>query len=130
MDVMVSQRDDTAIIEVNGRIDTESAEYLDAALNGALARGAKRVLLNLKEAAYIGSSGIRVLLGGLKNLRRREGDMVLCSVPPDVYGVFLIAGLHEVFPIYPSLDEVFAHEKDGMAGGSAEDAPGHCQNEG
>jgi len=41
MDVMVSERDDTAVVPVNGRIDTESAERLDTALSGVLARGGR-----------------------------------------------------------------------------------------
>lgn len=112
MDVTVSERDDTAIVSVDGRIDAESAEYLDTAISGVLARGGRRVLVNLEKAAYISSSGLRVLLARLRDLRRADGEMAICSPRPDVYQVFLLAGIHEVFPIYAGLDEVLAGIED------------------
>ncbi|WP_214020981.1 STAS domain-containing protein [Methanoculleus sp.] len=108
MDVTVSERDDTAIVSVDGRIDAESAERLDTAISGVLARGGKRVLVNLEKVAYMSSSGLRVLLGKFRDLRRVDGEMALCSLQPDVYRVFLLAGVHEVFPIYVGLDEILA----------------------
>ncbi len=108
MDVTVSERDDTAIVSVDGRIDAESAERLDTAISGVLARGGRRALVNLEKAAYISSSGLRVLLGKFRDLRRTDGEMALCSLQPDVYRVFLLAGVHEVFPIYVGLDEILA----------------------
>ncbi|KAF5030115.1 hypothetical protein DSECCO2_641520 [anaerobic digester metagenome] len=54
------------------------------------------------------SSGLRVLLGKFRDLRRVDGEMALCAVQPDVYKVFLMAGVHEVFPIYVGLDEILA----------------------
>lgn len=112
MDVSVSERDDTAIVSVDGRIDAESAEHLDSALSGVLARGGKRILLNLEKAAYMSSSGLRVLLKKFRDLRVVDGEMALCSVQPDVYRVFLLAGVHEVFPIYVGLDEIFAEPEE------------------
>lgn len=108
MDVTVSERDDTAVVSVDGRIDAESAERLDTVIAGVLARGGKRVLVNLEKAAYMSSSGLRVLLGKFRDLRRVDGEMALCAVQPDVYKVFLMAGVHEVFPIYVGLDEILA----------------------
>jgi anti-anti-sigma factor len=108
MDVTVSERDDTAIVSVDGRIDAESAERLDTALSGALARGGRRVLVNLEKAVYMSSSGLRVLLGKLRDLTGTDKEMALCSLQPDVYRVFLLAGVHEVFPIYVDLDEILA----------------------
>lgn len=114
MDVTVSERDDTAIVSVDGRIDAESAERLDTAISGVLARGGRRVLVNLEKAAYISSSGLRVLLGKFRDLRRTDGEMALFSLQPDVYRVFLLAGVHEVFPIYVGLDEILAASDSGQ----------------
>ncbi len=112
MDVTVSERDDTAIVSVDGRIDAESAENLDTAISGVLARGGRRVLVNLEKAAYMSSSGLRVLLGKLRALKKADGEMALCSLQPDVYQVFLLAGVHEVFPIYVGLDEILVGTED------------------
>ncbi|WP_292522096.1 STAS domain-containing protein [Methanoculleus sp.] len=108
MDVTVSERDDTAIVSVDGRIDAESAERLDTALSGVLARGGRRVLVNLEKAVYMSSSGLRVLLGKFRDLRQKDGEIALCSLSPEIYQVFLLAGVHEVFPIYVGLDEILA----------------------
>ena len=38
--------------------------------------------------------------------------MALCSLQPSVYQVFLLAGVHEVFPIYVGLDEILVGTED------------------
>ena len=108
MDVTVREQDGTAIVSVDGRIDAGSAGRLDTALSEVLARGGRRVLVNLEKAVYMSSSGLRVLIGKLRDLRQTNGEMARCSLSPEVQRVFLLAGVHELFPVYVGLDEVFA----------------------
>ncbi|RXE56782.1 hypothetical protein ABH15_01020 [Methanoculleus taiwanensis] len=113
MDVEVREQDGAAIVTVEGRIDAASAEGLDEALTGVIGRGTKKVLINLEKAVYMSSSGLRVLLAKFKGLKREEGEMALCAPNADVYKVFTLAGVHEVFPIYMSMDEVFVETSPG-----------------
>ena len=111
MDVTINEREETVIVSVDGRIDAESAEQLDTALSSVLARGGRRVLVNLEKAAYMSSSGLRVLLGKFRALKGVGGEMALCSLQPDVHRVFLLAGVHGVFPIYVDIDEILASDE-------------------
>lgn len=113
MDVTVQEKDDAAVVTVEGRIDAASAEGLDEALTGAISRGKKKVFVNLEKVVYMSSSGLRVLLGKFKGLKREDGEMALCAPNPDVYKVFTLAGVHEVFPIYMNLEEVFVETEPG-----------------
>ncbi len=113
MDVTVQEEDDAAVVTVEGRIDAASAEGLDEALTGVISRGKKKVLVNLEKVVYMSSSGLRVLLGKFKGLKREEGEMALCAPSPEVYKVFTLAGVHEVFPIYMNMEEVFVETAPG-----------------
>jgi len=112
LDVSINEKEETAIVSVEGRIDAASAQGLDEALGTAISHGRKKILVNLEKAVYMSSSGLRVLLGKLKGLRKEEGDMALCSLQPDVYRVFMMAGVHEVFPIYLNMEDVLAADKE------------------
>ncbi len=69
MNVTVSERGDTAVVSVDGRIDAESAERLDTAISGALARGGRRVLVNPEKAAY---AGLDEILAGTEAEKRES----------------------------------------------------------
>lgn len=69
----------------------------DALRDDLLARyeqaGATHVVLDLSGVSYLSSSGIRPLLALNRQVRAREGRLVLCGLRPDVQGVFIATRL-------------------------------------
>jgi len=69
--------------------------------------------VNLEKTAHISSSGLRMRLARLRDPGRTGGGMALCSLRDEVSRVFLLAGVHEIFPIYVGLDEILAASDPG-----------------
>ena len=55
--------------------------------------------VDLSELAFVDSTGLSVLITGLKRLREAGGDMALRSPQPGTRRVLEITGLTEVFSI-------------------------------
>lgn len=89
---------DAAVISVRGEVDVASAPALRGAIRQVIDDGSTRVVLDLADLEFIDSSGLGVLVGALKNLRERDGALVLRAVPPSTRKILDITGLSDVIP--------------------------------
>ena len=62
------------------------------------------IIVDLEGVDFLDSTGLGVLVGGLKRLRSHEGDLVLVCTQSRILKVFEITGLTKVFSIYDSVD--------------------------
>ena len=68
-----------------------------AALDGDAGPSARDVVLDFTAVHFINSSNIARLLKLRQNMRTRERKLILCGVPTQVWGIFLVTGLDKVF---------------------------------
>lgn len=85
------------VVEVRGRLDAELAARLEKELRAIQESGGHRLVVDMSGVRYIGSSGLRVLLGALKAARQHHGDIKLFALDPAVRQVFRVAGFHRLF---------------------------------
>jgi anti-anti-sigma factor len=78
---------------------------LKAALDAAMDAGARCVLMDFEDVAFLDSTGIGVLLSAERKLRARDGRMIVVCDDPLIRRVFEIAGLTDVLNITPSRRE-------------------------
>ena len=64
-----------------------------------------RMILNLEGIKYIDSSGFGVFLSILKTATNSKGTFKICGISPEVMDLFKLLQLHNVFTLYPTLDE-------------------------
>lgn len=102
--MQVTKTGEIDIITIMERVDSDTAGELEKTLNNILTKGSKKLLCDFASTAYISSAGLRVLLSVSKTLLRSKGRIVLCSLRPNVYEVFKIAGINQIIPILPSKD--------------------------
>ncbi|HOO54703.1 MAG TPA: STAS domain-containing protein [Methanothrix sp.] len=99
---------DVKIVSPAGRLDASSSEELKARMEGLIGDGCRKMVLNFDGVEYISSSGLRVMLASLKQLRKTGGDLKLASLKPYVRETFEIAGFTQLFEIYDGEDEAVA----------------------
>src|SRR5436190_22815929 len=95
----------TRVIESHGEIDLVTAPDLKAALDGATDEGARCVVVDFEDVAFLDSTGIGVLLSAERKLRARGGKLIVICDEPLIRRVFEIAGLTGVLNITPSRRE-------------------------
>ncbi|HEX2047373.1 MAG TPA: STAS domain-containing protein [Acidimicrobiales bacterium] len=97
LQVIVSSHDSQHEVRLLGELDMSTASQLSDELVRLASAGASVVTVDLSDLAFIDSTGLSVLITGLKQLRQQGGDLALRSPTPGTRKVLEITGLTEVF---------------------------------
>jgi anti-sigma B factor antagonist len=95
----------TVQLRVRGEIHASTAPEFSERLNDAIATGKTGVILDLTAVEFIDSTGLSVLLNGLRRVTRARGTMVIACANPTVLRLFEITKLDSTFEILPTCDE-------------------------
>lgn len=98
----------TAVVAVAGEIHVSTAPEFSARLTDVIGRGKTALILDLTEVEFIDSTGLSVLLNGLRSISRADGRMVLVCSNPTVLRLFEITRLDTTFDIRATRDEATA----------------------
>lgn len=104
LDIVTKELKRVTLLEVNGRVDSTTASQLGEALNAAIEEGKNRLVLDLKDVDYMSSAGLREIVSALKRVQNvaGTGDLRIASPSDRVREVLELAGLDEIFKIFPT----------------------------
>ncbi len=112
------------VIAVGGEIDVYSAPRLRERLVGLVEEGFYQLIVDMQAVEFLDSTGLGVLVGGLKRVRAHDGWIDLVCTQSRMLRIFRITGLNRVFSIYDSVPEAIAahagQAQDGQAEGDQE----------
>jgi anti-sigma B factor antagonist len=100
--------DDRTVIEVGGEIDVYTAPKLREALMALVQGGTYNIVVDMEQVEFLDSTGLGVLVGGLKRVRSHDGSMTLVCTQERLLKIFRITGLTRVFEIHPDVDAAVA----------------------
>jgi len=92
MEIFQENNNEIEIFSVKGSLDSNTSAEFETRIYAALENGQRKLILNLENLDYISSAGIRVMLKTTKDLKRMDGNIVLCALQDYVREVFEIAG--------------------------------------
>ena len=101
--------DHTRILDASGEIHVSTAPRFSERLNAAIADGKTALVLDFSRVEFIDSTGLSVLLNGLRRLTRRKGSLVLVCTNPTVLRLFEITRLDSTFDIVDTREQALAH---------------------
>ena len=96
------------VLVLYGELDLHVGAELRDRLTAAIDAGAKYVVLDLTRVAFIDSMALGVLLGALKRLRERGGELRLVVPNPELRRIFEITLLDQLFTISSTRHEALA----------------------
>ena len=105
MDIKVQVReseDDAYVVELSGEIDVYTSPKVKDAISELIDQGHYNLIINLEKVRYIDSTGLGVLIGGLKRVREHGGSVSLVCTNPQIKKIFDITGLVKIFGIFES----------------------------
>jgi len=102
MHISVSEMRRVTLIEVSGRVDSLSATKLGETLNEQIDAGHIQLVIDLSNVEYISSAGLREIVSAAKKVRASGGDLRIASPSQRVRDVLELAGLLELFQIFPT----------------------------
>lgn len=96
---------DHMVIEVGGEIDVYTAPRLREKIVELVNAGHHHLIVDMEGVDFLDSTGLGVLVGGLKRVRGQEGTLRIVCTQERLLKIFRITGLTKVFPIHDSVEE-------------------------
>ena len=100
MKASTRQAGSVTIVDFSGQIKLgEGSSVLRDTVKDLLAKGQKKILLNLGDVTYIDSSGIGELVAAYTSVRNQDGEMKLLHLTKKIHDVLQITKLYTVFHV-------------------------------
>jgi anti-sigma B factor antagonist len=112
------------IIRISGEIHVSTAPQFAERLAAAIDGGRTAVVLDMVSVDFIDSTGLSVLLNGLRLVTQLQGRLALVCTNPTVLRLFQITSLDDTFDIFDDRAKAIAHVlQEPTADGSSAGAP-------
>ena len=105
MEIIETKQGDASVFKILGRLDANTSPDLEDRISETMNNGTINMVLDFEALEYISSAGLRIILKTTKDLKRQNGQLILCSMQDYVREVFEISGFDSFLPIAPSLDD-------------------------
>jgi len=96
-----------AVIQPEGRVDAESSPQVKKTMQDAVKQGAIHMVVDLSKVTFMDSSGLSVLVSGLKLVRMQHGMLVLTRPNAQIQTALKLTMLDRVFKIYNTIEDAF-----------------------
>ena len=106
------------VVNVSGEIHVSTAPSFREQLNAVIENGGTELVLDLSGVEFIDSTGLSVLLSGLRLVGQRHGRLALVCTNPTVMRLFEITSLDATFDIFDERAAAVAHVTQPAAGNS------------
>jgi len=103
-----SEVEGATIIAVGGEIDVYTAPKLRDKITELVGNGDYNLVIDMEKVDFLDSTGLGVLVGGLKKVRAHDGSMRLICNQERLLKIFRITGLAKVFAIHGSQADALA----------------------
>ncbi len=104
-------KDGIEVVNVEGEIDIYTAPRLRELLIDLVSKNNYQLVINLEKVGFLDSTGLGVLVGGVKRVRPHDGWLDLVCTQERILKIFKITGLTKVFGIYQTVDLAIAARK-------------------
>jgi anti-sigma B factor antagonist len=101
-------KDGIEVIDVEGEIDVYTAPRLRELLTDLVNKNTYKFVVNMEKVEFLDSTGLGVLVGGLKRMRAWDGSLDVVCTQQRILKLFRITGLTKVFGIYETVDQAIA----------------------
>lgn len=102
------------MIALRGELDVATVPEFGDALREAMDSGCTALVIDLSELTFLDSTGLMVLLNGLRRVRRKDGRLVLACTNPSVLRLFDVTGTSATFTIVETREQAIeAARKEG-----------------
>lgn len=100
MDIVEIKQGAVTVIELRGRLDSNTSKALEEKLLAAIGSEQPAMVIDCGQLDYVSSAGLRVLLLAAKKIKAARGKLALCGLKSHVQEVFDVSGFSSIFSIH------------------------------
>lgn len=94
-----------AVLDVHGDLDVYTAGSLRTEISDRIDAGHARIVINLEHVDFLDSTGVSVMIGGLKLARGGQGTLVLARPCDQVRRMLHLTNLDKVLLSFASVED-------------------------
>lgn len=91
------EKDQSWHVDIMGEVDIHTSGNLKDALNNLLNEKETNIKINCEKLIYIDSTGLGVLIGVLKRVKKNENDIIIRGAQSNISKLLNITGLDKIF---------------------------------
>ncbi|HBX53653.1 MAG: anti-sigma B factor antagonist [Bacteroidetes bacterium RIFOXYA12_FULL_35_11] len=108
MNIKIQTEKDIIIISVEGSIDSYTApEFQKKILSEA--EQTSKIILDLSLVTFVSSAGLRVLLMVYRQIKSKNGKIILVGISEEIKEVMTMTGFINFFEIVTTIEEALIH---------------------
>jgi len=111
---------DRAVLRIDGDIDACTAPQLRERVRDLADNGTVHVIADLRGVGFLDSAGLGALVGARKELRGREGSLILVADTGRIVRVLRITGLSDAFALHSCVLAAVTADRNWQAAVSAD----------
>ncbi len=96
--------DSILVMEIDGRLDLTSSEYLLDCIEGHIEDGVHRFILDCEPLEFISSAGLGALVRANKRLRQAGGSIALAGVKGIIAEAIHLTHFDKIFHLFPTVE--------------------------
>lgn len=100
MEIIEEKKANAAIFILKGRFDSSTSSEVEKTILASINQGTKNIILDFSSLDYISSAGIRALVHCHKEIEKKQGRILLSSVPKPIENVLYITGFLPYFKVF------------------------------
>jgi len=104
MEIKKEKRNNITCLRIEGCLDASNSSIAEKNVLDTVAAEGANLIIDLSELQYISSAGLRVILVIAKDIKAKNGKIVLCSMAEGVKKVFEISGFTSIFDIQDNIE--------------------------
>jgi anti-anti-sigma factor len=106
MSLEEKQIKDVLIIQINyTRATFSEANFLKSAIEKGIEKGYVKIILDLSNCEYVDSTFLSIMVNGLKQVSKLNGDIRVVGLQPTVLAMFELTRIFRVFQTYSDLQK-------------------------
>ncbi len=86
-------------LKINGEIDVYTSPKFKDELHSMINQSNSDIVIDGENLEYIDSTGLGVLMSGLKKLREEQNNITIKNIRPNIQKLLKITGLNKIFII-------------------------------
>jgi anti-sigma B factor antagonist len=85
------------LIDIKGSLTLDEGSALGEMVHELVAKGRKKLVLNLRDVAYLDSSGIAQLVSSFATVKRNGGQLKILHLSKKVQDLLSVTSLYKIF---------------------------------
>ncbi|MDZ4179533.1 MAG: STAS domain-containing protein [Coriobacteriia bacterium] len=105
LDISTENVGASCTLVLSGEVDVYTSPRLKQELADVVDAGCVQVVVDLENLSFIDSSGLGVLVSGLRRVKDKGGTLRLVCTKDGILKIFRITGLDKVFAVFANVEE-------------------------